>query len=70
VGFSPEGLYVLTGSQDNTARLWEAVSGKLVGPALKQGRSVWSAVRAAVDPCPPIAVRETKQDSTTDLGFF
>jgi WD40 repeat protein len=28
VAFLPDGLRVLTGSQDNTAKLWDAVTGK------------------------------------------
>jgi WD40 repeat protein len=30
VAFSPDGWLVLTGSYDDTARLWEAASGKAV----------------------------------------
>ena len=30
VAFSPDGTRVLTGSQDSTARLWDAATGKLV----------------------------------------
>ena len=30
IGFSPDGVHVLTGSMDNTAKLWETSSGKLL----------------------------------------
>src|SRR5262249_25929636 len=33
--FSPDGKTVLTGSQDNTARLWQAATGKPLGEALR-----------------------------------
>ena len=39
VAFSPDGKAVLTGSVDNTARLWDAATGKPIGPPLAhQGR--------------------------------
>ncbi|MGH8572944.1 MAG: WD40 repeat domain-containing protein, partial [Gammaproteobacteria bacterium] len=37
---SPEGDRVLTGSQDNTARLWDARSGKPLGEPLRHGNWV------------------------------
>ncbi len=42
VAFSPDGKYVLTGSQDFTARLWETASGKPVGPPLRHRTTVQS----------------------------
>jgi WD40 repeat protein len=35
VAFSPDGKTVLTGSVDNTARLWETAAGKPLGPPLQ-----------------------------------
>ena len=40
VAFSPDGATVLTGSDDNTARLWDAKTGTLRGEPLKHERSV------------------------------
>ena len=34
VAYSPDGKTVLTGSFDQTARLWNAASGAQIGPAL------------------------------------
>ena len=36
VEFSPDGLYVLTGSHDETVRVWDATTGQPVSPALQQ----------------------------------
>ena len=33
IGFSPDGRYVVTGSRDRMARLWDAESGQLAAPA-------------------------------------
>ncbi len=38
--FSPDGKTVLTGSRDNTARLWSAADGSPVGPPMKHADSV------------------------------
>src|SRR5206468_9668432 len=37
---SPDGKTVLTGSQDRTARLWDAATGKPTGVGLKHGAGV------------------------------
>ena len=36
MAFSPDGLTVLTGSEDGTARLWETATGRSVSPPLHQ----------------------------------
>jgi WD40 repeat protein len=46
VTFSPNGNYVLTGEVDS-ARLWEAGTGKLRGPLSRPGRSSRPSVRTA-----------------------
>ena len=41
--FSPDGQRVVTASRDNTARLWDAASGKPIGKPMKHEDTVWSA---------------------------
>src|SRR5260370_27813858 len=43
VGFSPDGQRVLTASEDRTAQLWEAATGKPLGERMKHEGGVWSA---------------------------
>src|SRR5882762_9248504 len=40
VAFSPDGKTALTGSQDQTARLWDTATGKPLGPPLWHGQLV------------------------------
>ncbi len=44
VAFSPDGKTVLTGSHDNTARLWDGATGQPTGPPMEHPDSVRSAV--------------------------
>jgi WD40 repeat protein len=48
VAFSPDGKTVLTGSWENTAQLWDAASGRPLGPPLRHARGV-SAVAFSPD---------------------
>jgi len=41
--FSPDGQRVVTASWDNTARLWDAASGKPIGQPMKHEDMVHSA---------------------------
>jgi len=41
--FSPDGRRVITASEDFTAQVWDAATGKKVGPPLKHTGYVWSA---------------------------
>jgi WD40 repeat protein/serine/threonine protein kinase len=40
VAFSPDGKVVLTGSEDNTARLWDAATGKAIGMPIEHKGAV------------------------------
>jgi hypothetical protein len=40
VAFSPDGLLLLTGSLDKTARIWSAATGKPIGPPLSHDEAV------------------------------
>ena len=42
VAFSLDGKTVLTGSVDNTARLWDAATGKPAGPPMTHNGAVWT----------------------------
>ena len=44
VVFSPDGKRILTASADSTARIWDAASGKQIGPEMKHPAAVVSAV--------------------------
>ena len=41
--FSPDGTRVVTASQDQTARVWDAATGQPVTPSLKHDSTVWHA---------------------------
>ena len=43
VAFSPDGQTAVTASTDDTARLWEAATGKAIGPALRHRGKVETA---------------------------
>jgi len=45
--FSPDGERVLTASQDGTARVWDATSGKPLGEPMEHGENVLTAVFSA-----------------------
>ena len=63
VAFSPEGTRVLTGSNDNTARLWEAATGKVV--ATLAGHA--GAVRAVAFSPDGARVLTGSEDNTAQL---
>jgi WD40 repeat protein len=42
VAVSPDGKIILTGHDDNTARLWSAATGMPIGPPFQHKDSVWS----------------------------
>ena len=40
--FRPDGRAVLTGSRDGTAQVWDAATGRPIGPPLKHGDQIHS----------------------------
>src|SRR5439155_6882129 len=40
--FSPDGKWVVTGSEDGTARVWDTATGKLVAEPLRHEAAVWA----------------------------
>ena len=41
-GLDPDGSFLLTSSEDGTARLWDAASGQPRGQPLEHGAAIWS----------------------------
>jgi WD40 repeat protein/serine/threonine protein kinase len=64
VAFSPDGKIFLTGSVDKTARLWDAATGKALGPPLKHEGAVWA---AAFSPDGKIVLTCSGADKTVRL---
>ena len=42
MAFSPDGKTILTGSEDKTARLWDAATGRPLGQPIVHSGAVWS----------------------------
>jgi WD40 repeat protein len=49
VAFSPDGRRIVSGSADNSLRLWDASSGKQLGPPLQGHTSLVSSVAFSPD---------------------
>ncbi len=47
IAFAPDGVHVLTGGRDNTARLWDSTTGQLVREFMGHTNIIWNVAFAA-----------------------